>query len=213
MKKGLFISIEGPDGSGKSTQIAALKEYFEQKGMDVVLTREPGGTAIGEKIREIILDKNNQEMDDMTEALLYAAARAQHVAQIIKPALMAGRTVICDRFIDSSIAYQGYGRQLGDCVRIINEYAVRGCMPDITFLLKMDPKIGKSRIRDEEQDRLELEKLEFHQRVYEGYVEMEKAFNRIVGIDAARSIQEISADIIAQIEAVLQEDGRNRNDL
>ena len=94
--------------------------------MDVVLTREPGGTAIGEKIREIILDKNNQEMDDMTEALLYAAARAQHVAQIIKPALMAGRTVICDRFIDSSIAYQGYGRQLGDCVRIINEYAVRG---------------------------------------------------------------------------------------
>ena len=202
MKNGLFISIEGPDGSGKSMQISLLKKYFEERGTDVVLTREPGGTPISEKIREIILDKNNKEMDDMTEALLYASSRAQHVAEVIKPALAEGKIVICDRFIDSSIAYQGYGRGLGDCVRVINEYAVRGCMPDMTFLMEMDPKIGKERISEGEQDRLEQEKLEFHQRVFEGYMEIEKKFDRIIGIDAARSIEEISADIIKHIEAI-----------
>lgn len=176
MKNGLFISIEGPDGSGKSTQIEVLRKYFEKQGIDVLLTREPGGTPISEKIREIILDKNNMEMDDMTEALLYAASRAQHVAEVIKPALAAGKIVICDRFIDSSIAYQGYGRELGDCVRVINEYAVRGCIPDMTFLMKMDPKVGKERISESEQDRLEQEKLDFHRRVFDGYIEMERAF-------------------------------------
>lgn len=203
MKKGLFISIEGPDGSGKSTQISLLKKYFEECGTDVVLTREPGGTLISEKIREIILDKNNKEMDAMTEALLYASSRAQHVAEVIKPALAAGKIVICDRFIDSSIAYQGYGRELGDCVRVINEYAVRGCMPDVTFLLKMDPKVGKERISADEQDRLEQEKLEFHKKVFDGYMEIEKKFDRIIGIDAARSIEEINADIIKHIEAIM----------
>ncbi|MCI8631232.1 MAG: dTMP kinase [Firmicutes bacterium] len=205
MKKGLFISIEGPDGSGKSTQISALKNYFEERGVDVLLTREPGGTPISEKIREIILDKNNKEMDYMTEALLYAASRAQHVAQVIKPALTAGKIVICDRFIDSSIAYQGYGRGLGDCVRVINEYAVRGCMPDVTFLLKVDPKVGKERINEDEQDRLEQEKLEFHQRVFAGYIDMEKRFDRIISIDACRSIDEISADIISYIEKIISQ--------
>ncbi len=205
MKKGLFISIEGPDGSGKSTQISALKNYFEERGVDVLLTREPGGTPISEKIREIILDKNNKEMDYMTEVLLYAASRAQHVAQVIKPALTAGKIVICDRFIDSSIAYQGYGRGLGDCVRVINEYAVRGCMPDVTFLLKVDPKVGKERINEDEQDRLEQEKLEFHQRVFAGYMDMEKRFDRIISIDACRSIDEISADIISYIEKIISQ--------
>ncbi len=205
MKKGLFISIEGPDGSGKSTQISALKNYFEERGVDVLLTREPGGTPISEKIRVIILDKNNKEMDYMTEALLYAASRAQHVAQVIKPALTAGKIVICDRFIDSSIAYQGYGRGLGDCVRVINEYAVRGCMPDVTFLLKVDPKVGKERINEDEQDRLEQEKLEFHQRVFAGYMDMEKRFDRIISIDACRSIDEISADIISYIEKIISQ--------
>lgn len=203
MKKGLFISIEGPDGSGKSTQISLLRKYFEERGIDVVLTREPGGTPISEKIREIILDKNNKEMDAMTEALLYASSRAQHVAEVIKPALEAGKIVICDRFIDSSIAYQGYGRGLGDCVRVINEYAVRGCMPDVTFLLEMDPKIGKERISADDQDRLEQEKLEFHKKVFDGYMEIEKKFDRIIGIDAARSIEEISADIIKHIEMTM----------
>ena len=208
MKNGLFISIEGPDGSGKSTQIEVLRKYFEKQGIDVLLTREPGGTPISEKISEIILDKNNMEMDDMTEALLYAASRAQHVAEVIKPALAAGKIVICDRFIDSSIAYQGYGRELGDCVRVINEYAVRGCIPDMTFLMKMDPKVGKERISESEQDRLEQEKLDFHRRVFDGYIEMEERFDRIIGIDAERSIDEISADIISHIERIIGENGR-----
>ena len=124
MDKGLFITLEGPDGSGKSTQIEYLREYFHGKGIETVLTREPGGTEIGEKLRDIILDKGNCEMCDMTEALLYAASRAQHVNQLIKPALEAGKVVVCDRFIDSSIAYQGYGRKLGDAVRVINELSL-----------------------------------------------------------------------------------------
>lgn len=204
MDRGLFITFEGPDGSGKTTQIEGLKSFILEKGYDAILTREPGGTAISEKIREVILDKNNMEMDYMTEALLYAASRAQHVAQVIKPALEAGRTVICDRFMDSSIVYQGYGRKLGDCVRIINEYAVGGCFPDITFLLKVDPKIGKGRIKAEEQDRLELEKLDYHRAVFKAYEELEKQYpDRIIGIDASRSIDEIGKEIKEHINRLL----------
>jgi dTMP kinase len=204
MNRGLFITFEGPDGSGKTTQIERLRAFISEKGYDAILTREPGGTAISEKIREIILDKNNMEMDYMTEALLYAASRAQHVAQVIKPALESGKTVICDRFMDSSIVYQGYGRKLGDCVRVINEYAVGGCFPDITFLLKVDPAVGKNRIKAEEQDRLELEKLEYHLRVYQAYEELEKQYpERIIGIDASRSIEEISGEIQEHIDRLL----------
>ena len=147
MSKGLFISIEGPDGSGKSTQIENIKQFFCDKGIDIVFTREPGGTAIGERIREIILDKNCSEMDYMTEAMLYAAARSQHVAQVIRPSLEEGKIVICDRFVDSSIAYQGYGRKLGDAVTIINGFAIGKCLPDVTFLMKLDPRIGRRRSR------------------------------------------------------------------
>ncbi|MBQ5798030.1 MAG: dTMP kinase, partial [Firmicutes bacterium] len=125
-KRGLFITFEGPDGSGKTTQIHLLKEWLEAKGYQCVLSREPGGTIISEKIREIILDKEHKEMDSRAEALLYAAARAQHVAQVIEPALAAGTMVICDRFTDSSMAYQAYGRGLGDGVRVINEFATGG---------------------------------------------------------------------------------------
>ena len=157
MRKGLFISVEGSDGSGKSTQIENIKRFFENKGINIIFTREPGGTVIGEKLREIILDKGLAEMSDMTEALLYAAARAQHVAQVIRPALEKGKIVVCDRFVDSSIAYQGYGRGLGEPVRVINEYAIAGCLPDVTFLMKMDPRIGRRRIKPEQQDRLERE--------------------------------------------------------
>lgn len=204
MSRGLFITFEGPDGSGKTTQIERLKAFILEKGYDAVLTREPGGTAISEKIREIILDKNNMEMDYMTEALLYAASRAQHVAQVIKPALEEGRTVICDRFMDSSIVYQGYGRKLGHCVRTINEFAVRGCFPDITFLLKVDPEIGKQRIKEEEQDRLELEKLDYHREVFKAYEELERQYpERIIGIDAARGIDEISKEIQNHIDRLL----------
>lgn len=207
--KGLFISIEGPDGSGKSTQIENIKQYFKEKGKDIVFTREPGGTAIGERIRAIILDNNCSEMDFMTEAMLYAASRAQHVAQIIRPALESGKTVICDRFVDSSIAYQGYGRGLGEPVSIINKLAIGECIPDVTFLLKLSPDIGKLRIEEnrEDKDRLELEKLSFHMEVYKGYLAIEEDNkDRIVGIDATRSIEEIKADIYKRLDELLQKE-------
>ena len=205
MAKALFITIEGPDGSGKSTQIARLKKFLADNGMDVVITREPGGTAIGEKIRNLILDRNNDEMSSMAEALLYAAARAQHVEELIKPSLEAGKPVICDRFIDSSIAYQGYGRGLGDAVRVINEYAVAGCMPDVTFLLSIDPARSKSRIKNADLDRLELEELNFHEAVFKGYMELLKTNpERIIAIDADRSIDEVAKDIQGHIRKLLK---------
>ena len=203
---GLFISIEGPDGSGKSTQIENIKKFFEDKNIDIVFTREPGGTPIGERIREIILDNAFSEMDAMTEAMLYAASRAQHVAQVIRPALEAGKVVICDRFVDSSLAYQGYGRKLGDSVSVINGYAVGDCMPDITFLMKLDPNVGKHRIEEnrDNQDRLEHEKMTFHKRVYKGYLELEKMYpERIVGIDASLGIDEIKEEIYRKLEEII----------
>lgn len=204
MNQGYFITFEGGDGSGKSTQIGRLKSYLENKGYAVILTREPGGTDIGEKIREIILDPNNKEMSDVTEAMLYAASRAQHVAEVIKPAIEAGKIVICDRFIDSSIAYQGYGRGLGDSVSIINSYAVDKYMPHKTFLLKLKPQAGSRRIEGREKDRIELEAQTFHQTVFEGYEALEKEFpERIVGIDASRTIEEIEAEIRKHIDELL----------
>lgn len=201
MNRGLFITFEGGDGSGKSTQIEKLCTYLKDKGYDVVLSREPGGTSIGEKIRTIILDPENSEMDYMTEAFLYAASRAQHVAQVIKPALEAGKFVICDRFVDSSVAYQGYARGLGDSVMNINEYAIGDCMPDLTILLKLDPKKGKKRISTREEDRIELEKIDFHQKVFDGYAEIERNSNgRVVGIDASGGIEEIFNEIVACLE-------------
>ena len=203
MNRGLFITFEGPDGSGKSTQIFKLKKMLESRGIETVLTREPGGTPISEHIREIILDIRNTEMDNLTEALLYAAARAQHVAQVIIPSLQAGKTVICDRFMDSSIAYQGYGRKLGDQVRVINEYAVRGLVPDITFLLLLDPSIGKNRIH-RAYDRLEQEQNTFHEDVYAGYEELAMANpTRIIKIDATKSIREIEEDINNHLRVLL----------
>ncbi len=206
MKKGIFISLEGPDGSGKSTQIRYIVEYLESRGYETVLTREPGGTSIGEKIRDVILDRENSEMDPMTETMLYAASRAQHVAQVIRPALEQGKVVICDRFVDSSIAYQGFGRDLGDCVAEINEYAIMGCVPDITFLMKLPPEEGIGRIGSGEKDRLESEKISFHQKVYEGYEYLEKTYPaRIRGIDASGSIGEIRAEIEKQLEKLIED--------
>ncbi len=146
MRKGLFITFEGGDGAGKSTQIDILRKKLEKEGFEIYLTREPGGTDISEKIREIILDKSNAEMTAMTETMLYAAARAQLVEQVIRPAVNDGKIVICDRFVDSSIAYQAYGRNLGDAVGIINSFAVGDCIPDMTILLKVDPEEGSRRI-------------------------------------------------------------------
>ncbi|ETJ99805.1 dTMP kinase [Eubacterium nodatum ATCC 33099] len=208
MRKGLFISLEGPDGSGKSTQIEYLKKYFFEKDIPCVFTREPGGTDIGEKIRKFILNVDNSDMCDMTEALLYAASRAQHVAKLIKPALYESKVVICDRFIDSSIAYQAYGRNLGESVRIINEYAVQGCLPDITVFIDIDPEIGKMRIENRANDRLEQEKLLFHKRVYEGYLEMAALEpDRIKTIDGSVTREEMKDEILNQIKPLLKERG------
>lgn len=207
--KGVFISMEGSDGSGKSTQIKLLCEYLKELGRDTVLTREPGGTFVGEKIRAIILDKEHHEMGDRAESLLFAASRAQHVDQVIKPALERGQTVVCDRFIDSSIAYQGFGRELGDSVRLINEYAVDGCFPDITLLLLVDPKTGKERIAKKDLDRLELMDISFHEKVYQGYLELMKLYpDRIVAIDGKGTVDEIAKEIRKQVDKLLLELGK-----
>ena len=197
MSRGLFISFEGTDGSGKTTQYRLFAEYLVSLGYEVVTTREPGGTPISEKIRGIILDPENTEMDDMTEALLFAAGRAQHVAQLIRPSVEAGKIVLCDRFMDSSIAYQGYARGLGDCVRIINEYAVAGMQPDLTFLLDLPPQAGRARnVKAGKADRLEKQAMEFHRKVYEGYKKLAEIYpDRFIVIDADGSIEEVQARI------------------
>lgn len=196
--KGIFITFEGPDGSGKSTQIALLSDYLKKKGFKVLNTREPGGTDISEQIRKIILNPENEDMNDMTEALLYAAARAQHVAQLIKPALEDGFIVISDRFMDSSIAYQGYARALGDSVRVINEYAVQGITPDLTFFMDLSAEEGIARVAKRHNlDRLEQEDLSFHRAVYDGYLKLAEIYkDRYVRIDASGSIEEVSEKII-----------------
>lgn len=203
-RRGLFITFEGPDGSGKSTQIRILKEWLEEQGCRCILSREPGGTVISEKIRDIILDKEHREMDPRTEALLYAAARAQHVAQVIRPALEGGTMVICDRFTDSSMAYQAYGRGLGEDVAVINRFATEELSPDVTFLLQLSPEEGHRRIEGREQDRMELEKMDFHQRVFEGYRRLEeKEPQRIIAIDASQTIEAISTVIRGRMEELL----------
>ena len=209
MSKGLFISLEGSDGAGKSTQIEYVKKFFEQKGITPIMTREPGGTAISEKLREILLDKENAAMNPVTEMLIYAAARAQIVSELRKPALEAGEVIICDRFVDSSIAYQAYGRKLGDMVEKVNAYAVDDTLPDMTIFLDLDPEIGKARVGERgESDRLELEKMDFHYRVYNGYKAVAAANpERIQVIDANRSIEEIRDDIYSRLEKLCEDKG------
>jgi dTMP kinase len=204
MKKGLFITFEGLDASGKSTQIGLLDTFLRERGCDALLTREPGGTGVGERIRQIILDNASAEMDSVTETMLYAAARAQLVAQVIRPALESGRTVICDRFVDSSIAYQGFGRKLGEAVEIINAYAVRDCAPDVTFFLKTPPEVGAARRRQRENDRMENEGADYHEAVYAGYLALERRYpERVVGVDGRGSAAQIARIIRRRIEPFL----------
>ncbi|AOY75473.1 dTMP kinase [Clostridium formicaceticum] len=197
MKKGLFISIEGLDGAGKSTQMQFMKSFFQEKGLEVLITREPGGTIIGEKVRSIILDKQHEEMASTTEALLYAASRAQHVTQVILPALKEGKVVLCDRFVDSSIAYQGVGRQLGyHVIKTINDFATQGLSPDLTIFFDIPPEVTLQRINREEVDRLEQEKIDFHRAVYDAYIDLAKQDSaRIKVIKADRAIDGIKKDV------------------
>jgi dTMP kinase len=187
-KKGLFISFEGVDGCGKSTQMRFLSEYLTEKGYAPITTREPGGCGIAEKIRALLLDVNHDEMTDKTEALLYAAARAQHVSQVIKPAVDAGKIVLCDRFIDSSLAYQGFGRELGiENVMAINKFGIGDFLPDKTFFLDFPPKLAFERMSKKRvHDRLEKEDEAFHIKLYDGFVLLsEKYPERILRIDAS----------------------------
>ncbi len=206
--KGLFIAFEGADGCGKSTQIRFLAEHLESAGLSVLCTREPGGSPVAEKIRTVLLDQENAGMGAMTEALLYAAARAEHVRQVVKPALEAGKVVLCDRFVDSSIAYQGYGRALGaKTVWNINEAAVDGILPDVTVFMNVPPEQAFARMNENKQyDRLENESMQFHRRVYEGYMELSKKPGVIV-IDAQGTKYDTREVIREKIETVLKEAG------
>lgn len=194
-----LITLEGVEGSGKSTLIHYLKELIESIGKKVIVTREPGGIEISEQIRSVILDTKNIKMDGRTEALLYAAARRQHLVERIIPALNEGNVVLCDRFIDSSLAYQGYARGLGiDEVLSINEFAIGSLMPNLTLYLDLDPEIGLSRIhknKGREVNRLDLEEISFHLKVREGYEEVIKRFsNRIVRVDANQELDKVFSD-------------------
>ncbi len=179
----MFVSFEGCDGSGKSTQLRLVREYLEKTNQSAIYVREPGSTSISEQIRAIILDEKNKEMNDITEALLYAASRAQLVHEIIKPALEKGELVICDRYVHSSIAYQGYAREMGaELIAKINEPAVDGCMPDLTIFIDLPPKKCWRSLKGS-ADRLEQEKGEFHEKVYEGYVaQMQASSSHFVAI-------------------------------
>lgn len=211
MSKGLFITLEGGEGAGKSTILNMLCEYFNHNNIEYISTREPGGITISEDIRNIILDCNNKNMDERCEALLYAAARRQHLVEKVIPALESGKIVLCDRFIDSSLAYQGHARGIGiDNVLAINSFAIGDNMPDLTIYFDIDPKIGLKRIKsnaNREINRLDLEKIEFHNKVREGYkILVEKYKDRIVEIDASRDIESVFNDVK---EIINRKDNRN----
>lgn len=202
MKHGLFITFEGPDGSGKTTVSTFVVQQLRALGHQVVHTREPGGVDIAEQIRHVILDPKNTAMDVKTEALLYAASRRQHLVEKVLPALNANQIVICDRFIDSSLAYQGVGRQIGfDEVYAINAFAIDNHLPDLTVYLDVDAQSGLDRIGDRHfLDRLDREAVEFHQRVVEGYRLVRERFaDRIIVVDANREVTAVQQDALAVV--------------
>ncbi len=195
--------MEGPDGSGKTTQIELLKTYLESKGYDIVIAREPGGTVISEAIRAIILNKDYKEMSHMTELLLYASARAQLVHQVIKPALEEGKAVICDRFVESSAVYQGIGRGLGvSTVYEVNNYALGEVKPKLTIFMDLDADEGIKRKKNQaELDRMEMEDMSFHKRVVDGYRQLAQFYpDRIFPVDATLPIEEIHSIIVSEVE-------------
>ncbi len=193
--KGLFITLEGGEGSGKTTIASLLKDKLEKEGYTITFTREPGGVDIAEQIRDVIVDVNNSKMDARCEALLYAASRRQHLVEKVIPTLEKGGIVICDRFIDSSLVYQGIGRGLGiENVYNMNQFATNGIMPDLTLFFDITPEKALARISqgDREVNRLDLEKLSFHESVYEGYKKIQSLYpERIKSIDASLDIDSV----------------------
>ena len=198
MTKGKFITFEGCEGSGKSTQIRLLAEYLDKLGAAYIVTREPGGSEIAEKIRGIVLDGKNKNMSDECEALLYAAAREQHLSEIIIPALNAGKIVICDRYVHSSLAYQGYARGLGaEYIAAVNSRVKREYMPDLTLFLDITPEAAFNRKHGaDKNDRMEQQGLDFHRRVYNGYKEIGKADKNFCPVDCGGAKADTHANII-----------------
>ncbi|MBQ3418729.1 MAG: dTMP kinase [Erysipelotrichaceae bacterium] len=201
MNKGYFIVLEGPDGSGKSSVSDIVCEKLTEKGYEVVHTREPGGIEIAEEIRNIILDPKNTSMDAKTEALLYAASRRQHLVEKVVPAKSQGKIVICERFVYSSLAYQGYGRGLGfDEILKINDFAIGSDYPDMTIYLDINEEVGLKRIESRTfKDRLDKESLSFHHLVNEGYREVLRRFKDTKVVDASKSIDCVVDDVLALI--------------
>lgn len=200
----MFITLEGGEGSGKSTAIKTIVPRLKELGYDVILTREPGGTPIAEEIRNVILDKKNVAMDPMTEALLYAASRRQHIVEKIIPALKEGKIVVCDRFLDSSLAYQGGARGLGiDKVYELNQYATNGLLPDLTIFFELKPEDGLKRIEansSREVNRLDVEKMSFHKKVYDSFEALVNRFpDRIVRIDASLDPKTVAEEAYEEI--------------
>lgn len=202
----MFITLEGPEGSGKTTAVESAVNKLKEMGYEIVRTREPGGTPIAEEIRNVILDKKNTNMDPRTEALLYAASRRQHLVEKVWPALKEGKIVICDRYLDSSLAYQGGARGLGvDNILNINLFATENTWPDLTLLFDIDPEVGLARIAsnaNREVNRLDLEKIDFHKRVRQTFLDLAKRYpDRYVIIDASLSREEVAKNTL---EAILK---------
>ena len=211
---GLFVTIEGVEGCGKTTIGKMIVDKLISDGYEVIYTREPGGIEIAEQIRKVILDVNNTNMDARTEALLYAASRRQHLVEKVIPALKENKVIICDRFVDSSLAYQGHARGLGiEKVYEINKFAIDTVMPDLTLLFDLDPKLGLERInanKSREVNRLDLEKLEFHKLVREGFLIIENLEpNRVKKVDASKTIEEVFNDAYSIISEALKRKSAN----
>ncbi len=204
---GLFIAFEGGDGAGKSTQASLLADAMEARGLTVLRTREPGGTPIGEKLRSLVLDHGHGHIDAHTEALIFAASRAAHASQVIRPALERGDVVLTDRYIDSSVAYQGAGRDLGtDVVRTLNEWATSGLQPDLTVLLDVDPADGRRRrtAGDAAEDRLESEADEFHTTIREAFLKLAATRpDTYLVLPAHLPVHELAAQILSRTDSLL----------
>lgn len=205
----LFITLEGPEGSGKSSVMEKVYERLLSEGYEIVKTREPGGTPIGEQIRNVILNQDNTKMDIRTECLLFAASRRQHLVEKIWPSLKQGKLVFCDRYLDSSLAYQGYARKLGiDNVLNVNLFATENTYPDLTLFFDVAPEIGLERINknhNREVNRLDVEKLEFHKNVYQGYITLLNMYpERIIRIDASKPFNEVVEDTYDLIKGYLK---------